>query len=121
MENNSNQSVFSELKTDIIEYIELKSDLTKLSLYEIISKAGASIISALSLIIMTFFFLFFLFLSLGFYLSKLLDSLYFGFGIISLFYLFLLLIYLAIRKKHVERPIMNKIIESLTENYEPKN
>jgi ABC-type multidrug transport system permease subunit len=118
LETNTNKSVFSDLKDDLIEYVELRSDLTKLTAYEIISKAGVSLISAMALLIFAFFFLFFLFLSLGFYFGKILNSLYQGFGIIAFFYLMLLLIYLMIRKKFIEKPLMNKIIESLTDNHE---
>lgn len=118
MEANNKKSVFSDLKDDLVEYVELRSDLTKLTAFEIISKAGVSLISAMALIIFAFFFLFFLFLSLGFYFGKLLDSLYQGFGIIAFFYLLLLLIYLMLRKKYIEKPLMNKIIESLTEKNE---
>lgn len=118
METNNNKSVFSDLKNDLVEYVELRAELTKLSTFEIISKGGVSLVSAMALVIFSFFFLFFLFLSLGFYFGKLLNSLYQGFGIIAFFYLILLLVYLFIRKKYIEKPLMNKIIESLTENNE---
>lgn len=114
MEENNNKSVFSSLKEDVIEYVELKAELTKLSSYEIISKAGAAIISSLALVILGFFFLFFLFLSLGFYLGKVFNSLYQGFGVVAIFYLLLLFVYTILRKKFIEKPLVNKIIESLT-------
>ncbi len=118
MDTNSNKSVFSDLKDDLVEYVELRSDLTKLTAFEIIAKAGVSLVSAMALVIFTFFFLFFLFLSLGFYFGKVLNSLYQGFGIVAFFYLLLLFIYLMILKKYIEKPLMNKIIESLTEDHE---
>lgn len=118
MDLNNNKTIFSELKNDIVEYVELRSELTKLSAFEIISKAGVSLISAFALLIFAFFFMFFLFLSLGFYFGKLLNSSYQGFGIIAIFYLVLFLLYLALRKRFIEKPLMNKIIESLTENNE---
>jgi hypothetical protein len=118
LESKNNNSVFSDLKDELVDYVEIRSELTKLSVFEIISKASASLVSAMALVIFAFFFLFFLFLSLGFYFGKLLNSLYQGFGIIALFYLLLMLIYLMIRKKHIEKPLINKIIESLTENHE---
>jgi uncharacterized membrane protein YozB (DUF420 family) len=118
LDTNKNKTVFSDLKDELVEYVELRSELTKLSTFEIISKAGVSLVSAMALVIFAFFFLFFLFLSLGFYFGKLLNSLYQGFGIIAFFYLLLLIIYLGLRKKYIEKPLMNKIIESLTENNE---
>lgn len=121
MNTNNNKAVFSDLKDDLVEYVELRSELTKLSTFEIISKAGVSLVSAMALVIFTFFFLFFLFLSLGFYFGKVFNSLYQGFGIIAFFYLLLLFIYLMIRKKYIEKPLMNKIIESLTEPHEEQN
>jgi ABC-type multidrug transport system permease subunit len=117
--NSENQkSVFSDLKNELVEYVELRTELTKLSAYEIISKAGVSLVSAMALVIFAFFFMFFLFLALGFYFGKVLNSLYQGFGIIAFFYLILIILYLIIRKKYIEKPLMNKIIESLTENDE---
>lgn len=118
MEEKNNKSVFSALKEDLVAYVELQSALLKLNTFEIISKGGAALISAMALIIFAFFFLFFLFLSLGFYLGKILNSLYQGFGIVAIFYLFLFIIFLLIRKKYVEKPLMNKIIETLSEHEE---
>jgi uncharacterized membrane protein YozB (DUF420 family) len=118
LDTNNNKTVFSDLKDDLVEYVELKADLTKLTAFEIISKSGVTLISAMALFIFAFFFLFFLFLSLGFYFGKIFNSLYQGFGIIAFFYFMLLLIYLMIRKKFIEKPLMNKIIESLTESHE---
>jgi hypothetical protein len=117
--NNKNQkSVFSDLKNELVEYVELRAELTKLSAFEIISKAGVSLVSAMALVIFAFFFMFFLFLALGFYFGKVFNSLYQGFGIIAFFYLLLIIIYLMIRKRYIEQPLMNKIIESLTDNNE---
>jgi len=118
LETNSKKSVFSELKDDLVEYVELRAELTKLSTFEIISKASVALVSAMALVIFAFFFLFFLFLSLGFYFGKVLNSLFQGFGIVAFFYLVLLILYLFIRKKYIEKPLMNKIIESLTESNE---
>jgi len=121
LEEDKSNSVFSDLKDEIISYLELRAELTKISSYEIISKLGASIVSALALVIFIFFFLFFLFLSLGFYFAKVFDSFYYGFGLVAGFYLFLLLVFIIIKKKFIEKPIMNKIIESLTASHESKN
>jgi len=116
--NNTNKSVFSDLKDDLISYVELRTELTKLSVFEILSKASVSLVSVMTLMIFAFFFLFFLFLSLGFYFGKIFNSLFQGFGIIAIFYLVLMLIYLMLRKKYIERPLIDKIISSLTENDE---
>lgn len=121
MEDDKPKSVFSDLKDELINYVELRTELTKISSYEIISKLGASLVSALALVIFIFFFLFFLFLSLGFYFAKVFNSFYYGFGLIAGFYLFLLLIFILIKNKFIEKPIMNKIIESLTASHESKN
>ena len=118
MNNKNQKSVFSDLKNELVEYVELRAELTKLSAFEIISKAGVSLVSAMALVIFAFFFMFFLFLALGFYFGKVFNSLYQGFGIIAFFYLLLIIIYLMIRKRYIEQPLMNKIIESLTDNNE---
>jgi len=116
LDTKNKKSIFSELKDELVTYVELRSELTKLSAFEIIAKSFASLISVMTLIIFAFFFLFFLFLSLGFYFGKELNSLAQGFGLVAFFYLILLLIFLLIRKKRIEKPIMNKIIERLTDS-----
>jgi hypothetical protein len=118
LEEDKDIGIFSQLKKELIEYVELRSQLARISTYEIISKSGASLISALALVIFIFFFLFFMYLALGFYLSNVLDSFYKGFGLIALFYFILILFFLLLRKKYIERPIANKIIENLSEHHE---
>ncbi len=117
----STENGFSKLKSLLIEYFELRLEHTKLSVFQLLSIAGVSLISAFILILLVFFFLFFLFIALGFYLGTVFNNTFIGFGIIAGFYLLLILLFLFIRKKQIERPLMNKIIESLTSQDENKD
>lgn len=118
MDSNEKKAVFKELKNDILEYLELRTELIKLSLIEITAKATTSLVSAISLMVLFIFFLFFLFLALGFYLGDLLGSPFKGFGIIALFYMILIILFILIKKKNIEQPLTDKIIENLTQQNE---
>jgi hypothetical protein len=108
-------TVFTDLKNEIVEYAELRMQVAKLSTYEIIAKASVGFISAFTLVILFFFFLFFLFLALGFYFGNHFQNNAIGFTIVAGIYLLLICIYLLIRTKLIEKPLSNKIIETLAQ------
>lgn len=111
-----NKSALSDLKDEIVEYAELRAELAKLSTFELLSKAVVSAMSMLILLIFAFFFLFFIFLAAGFYFGELLNSPAKGFLIVAFFYFVLALIYILIRKRFIENPLRNTIIDMLSKN-----
>ena len=108
----------TDVKKELSEYLELRLEVLKLSAYEKTARVSSSTASVLVLIFLGLFFLLFLFVTLGFYLAKVTGSYTTGFGIISVFYFVLLLVFVAIRKKVFEKFLANKIVEALTEDEE---
>ena len=99
----------------IKEYSTGRIELIKLNLVEACAKAIASLTS--SLILFVTFFAFFVFASfaLALFIGKMLGDYYLGFAIISGVYLLLFFITLLVRKKLIERPILNQMIKKLLE------
>jgi hypothetical protein len=106
----------TEIKKQFADYLELRLEVIKLFTYEKTARIGSGLASALVLIFLSLFFLLFLFVTLGFYFSSLTGSYTIGFGIITGFYLILLLVFIALRKKVFEKFLSNKIIENLTDD-----
>ncbi|MDH6304236.1 hypothetical protein M2459_000964 [Parabacteroides sp. PF5-5] len=119
MEKDTNQ-VFRELKNDTIKYAELKFELFKLSTYEGTGKVSAVLSYGLILTLLAFFALLFIFLSAGFFLGELFNSLGMGFGCIAIVYMILIWIIIANRHK-IRRKVMNEVIAALTANEDKNN
>ena len=112
-------SFFKEIKQLIIDYIEGRIQLYKISAFEKIAKITAVIFSSLIIAMLGFFLLFFLSISGGFYFADLLHSNTLGFLIIFGIYLILFVIIILFRKKLLEKYIVDKVVEKLCE--EKKN
>jgi hypothetical protein len=101
----TSQPILPELK----EYIETQVKLLK---YEAIDKGSAFIADIIADIVQVVFILFaviFASLTLAFFLSDVLNSLWMGFGAVLLLYILALLM-IRIFKKGFEKPIINAIV-----------
>ena len=107
-----------DLTESLKVYINTSYELHKFEALERSSVIGASMISGLVMGIIGMFFLLFISLAAGFYVSSLLGNSYSGFGIIAAFYLLLGLILVLGRKKIMEQPIRESIIRQLFSNHE---
>ncbi|MCF6359473.1 MAG: phage holin family protein [Cyclobacteriaceae bacterium] len=76
---------------DLIAIVEAKVELLKIELKEEAAKAATKIISAIFLGIMVFLIVLFLSITLATLLNELLDSRFWGFAIITAFYMLLLI------------------------------
>lgn len=93
-----------ELLTESLkEYISINYELIRLQAVERSSVIGSGFISSLLVGAGTILCLFFISFGAGFYLSSRLGDTYSGFGIVAGFYLLLVLLMLAGRKKLAER------------------
>lgn len=106
------------LPEKIKKYITLRIDIAYLSAVDKGSTMMASAISGLILIAFSSMFLLFGSLALGYYLSQLFGSFFYGFGFIALFYLFVTLIVLLIRKPMIEKPLTDKFVRELCKDIE---
>jgi len=105
-------------KKEILTYVDLKLEYTKLVTYEKVAKVSAVSMSFLVIIFFAFFAFFFLSFAVGYYLGAITGSVSLGFGIIAIIYLILLIAVIALRKKYFEKAIIEKVIEVLTDDDE---
>jgi len=108
-----------ELTDSVKQYLLLNIEILKLEATNQISVIGSSVVSSLVIGISAFLFVFTLSIGLGFYLSALLGDSYSGFALIAAFYFLLVIILLVSRKKMIEKPLRNKIIEKILEDKAP--
>ncbi len=101
------------LSDSLKQYIQLNYEIVKLEATRKTSEIGSSLLSSLVLGVALFLFAFALSMYVGFYLSALLGDTFSGFGIIAGFYLLVSIILLLARRKLIENPLRDKIIEKL--------
>ncbi len=95
---------------DLIAIIEAKVELLKIELKEEAAKAATKIISAIFLGIMVFFIIIFLSITIATLLNELLNSHFWGFAIITGFYILLLV---AFKLFNIGKKLENYIEASL--------
>ena len=109
---------FQDLKVMITDYLAARIKLLKYDIYEKTAKISASLFSAFVIVMLVSLVLFFLSIALGFYFGSLFNSLGTGFILVTALYLILLIPFLLFRKKWIEKIIIDRIIEQLTEKEE---
>jgi hypothetical protein len=99
------------LKAQILEYIELKIELTRLSLVEHVAKVASVLFAAVvGVIIISLVFLS-IFIAMSFFIGQWLHSYGLGFLISAGIYLFILLYFFTAGRKQLENYMVKKIIE----------
>jgi hypothetical protein len=110
------KSSFEELISSLKEYFNIQKEILKLEAAE---KASELFSEAASMILIVgFFFAVFFFLSfaLAYGLSSLLESMFYGFAIVSGLYLVIALILLKGKDRLLKTPMMNLLIKSFLKN-----
>jgi hypothetical protein len=105
-----------EITDSLKEYLLLNFEILKLEATERVSVIGSSLTAILLVGLSVFLLIFTLSIGLGFYLSALLGDTYSGFAIIAAFYFILTIIIFIGRKKMIEKPLRDKIIEKILKN-----
>lgn len=105
-----------DITESLKQYVMVNFEIIKLEATERTSVIGSSFVSGLIVAIAAFLFVFSLSIGLGFYLSALMGDTYSGFVIIAGFYFLLALVLFLGRKKFLETPFRDKIIQILLEN-----
>ncbi len=108
----------SEMKDEFKEYVENRINLTKLHVVENLSKVSAGIAVKLGVLYLLFFAIMFISLALAFFLGAVLASNGLGFTAVALLYVLLALIFYALRRKLVEKPIIKNYINLFFPNFE---
>ncbi len=99
------------LKAQILEYIELKTELTRLSLIEYIAKVASLIFAAIIGFILISLVFLSLFIALSFFIGQWIHSYGLGFLISAGFYLILLWYFSTIGRRQIRNYIVRKILE----------
>lgn len=107
IETNNVQAIIEESK----EYLETKVEEVKLQAAENLSEGIAETASQLIIGALAILFLFFFSIFMAIYIGSFLDSYWYGFGIVSGFYLFLLILFGGLKKSILKLPIQNKVIK----------
>lgn len=107
--NDKNQDIVALLK----EYVATRVELAKLSAIERAVVTGSAFATDVFVVVMLILTFLFGSLTLGFYLSELLDSYAGGFGILTLFYLLLALVMLFTKEKYVEKYLHNFMVKRI--------
>jgi hypothetical protein len=92
--------------------------LIKYEFYEKTAKISAALFSSLVIVLLASLMLFFLSIALGFYLGALFESYGTGFLMVTGLYLLMLLPFIFFRKNWIEKTIINRLLEELTEKEE---
>jgi len=109
---------FQEVKLMVSDYLSARIQLLKYDIYEKSAKLSATLFSSLVIAMLASMMLFFLSLALGFYLGSVFDSYGTGFMVVTGIYMAMLLPFILFRKRWIEKTIINRIIEQLTEKEE---
>ena len=117
---NENQAAdyFKELKVLMTDYLLARIKLLKLEIFEKIAKITATLFSSIMIAMLATLLLFFLSIALGFYFGSIFNSNGTGFMIVAGLYFLLLIPFIFFRKSLVEKLIINRLIQQLTENEE---
>ena len=99
----------------IKSYVDTRYELLTLKSAEKISNIGSSIGMAVVIGLVSVFFLLFLSLAAGFYLSMLLESYTYGFLVLSAIYLVLFVVLFAARQGLIINPVRNLLIREIFE------
>ncbi len=113
MENEDN--FFSESKDKLEGYINDRIMLIKLQAVEKTSRLAGAFFTIIILGLMAVFILLFLSLSLAAFLATILGSLFWGYGIVAIFYIILAIVVVALRKKVIEKSMTNFLVNILFE------
>ena len=112
---------FQELKLMVSDYLSARMQLIRYELYEKTAKISAALFSSLVIALLASLMFFFLSLALGFYLGSFFDSYGTGFLMVTGLYLLMLLPFIFFRKNWIEKAIINRLLEELTEKEEEEH
>jgi HEAT repeat protein len=108
----------NDLRKDILEYIEVKLDLVRLHTAENLSRIFSNVATIAVIGYLLFFIILFISFAAGFYIGSLLDSNELGFLCVAGFYALILILFLALRKQIVERPVIKAMVRLFFPKFE---
>ena len=100
----------NEVKDDFEEYVNARLDLAKLHTAENLSRFFSGMLLKMGLFYLFFFVLLFISLAIAFWLNHLFEGKGIGFFIVAGFYLLVALLFYALRKTLIQKPIIQSFI-----------
>lgn len=107
-----------KVKDQLSQYVDTKIELLKAQWVEKTALIMGKMVTGLIVLFALFFSILFASLVLGYYFSEVLDSTVKGFGIVALVYVLFLLVVWIFRKKLIQQPISNFIVETIYQDDE---
>ena len=108
-------ALFSEIKEDTTAYVTLRLKLFQLVIYEKSGRAMSFLLYGLMVLLVIFFAVLFLFLTLGVYLGELMHSTLLGMVSMAALYILSLCLLILFRKK-IQQWVMNLFLAEITKN-----
>ncbi|MGV3656825.1 MAG: phage holin family protein [Chitinophagaceae bacterium] len=105
----------THLKDHVSDYVKTYLQITKASVTQSASTAASGAAIGIAALVLGVFFLFFAFCALAFWLGSLFDSYALGFLAVAGFFLLLIVLIFALRKKVIVPKIRNTIISKVYE------
>lgn len=112
LQDNGTRERNPNLLENLMGYIDTRIDIIRLEIQEKLKASFVSAIHAVLLGVIAFLVLIFLSLFLGLLLNHLLDSSFWGFGIVALFYIILLVILVVGLDKKVFQGVADKAFDN---------
>ena len=114
-------SFFKETRQQLEQYLKDRVLLLKLQMVEKVSQLTALLFTGLTLALLAFFILLFLSIMAGYFFADITGSLYIGFGIVSVVYIVLFITIIKLRKKVIEKFIVDAVIKIFMEKPDEDN
>ncbi len=111
MQEEQETSFFKESRQQLEQYVQDRVLLLKLQMVEKASQLIALLFTGLTLALLAFFILLFVSIMAGYFFANVTGSLYIGFGIVALFYILLFILIVSLRKKVIEKHIVDAVIK----------
>jgi uncharacterized membrane protein YqjE len=105
------QSFFEDTQDIAEDYVKNRMQLFKLQVAEKSARLVSLIFAGLIIGLLLFFILLFLSMMAGYYFSEKLHNQFYGFGIVAVFYILLLIIILYLRKRFLDKYISDAVIK----------
>ena len=107
------QNFFEETQDVLESYVSNRLRLLKLQTAEKSSRVVTLVFAGLVIGILSFFILLFLSIMAAYYFSDLFKSQFYGFGMVALIYIVLLLVAVYLRKKFLDKYIFGRVVKIL--------
>ena len=111
-------SFFKENKSLLKEYLETRLEIFRLNAIRMASHSAGVLAWLIISIFLIFLIVLFAGLTLGFWLSKLTGSHVMGFGLVSILFVVVFVVFTLLRKKLFLEPIMQMILDRASEEIE---